>query len=79
MDRLSSSKKVVGIKQTKNAIKGNNAKCVYVANDADPSLTEQVFALCKEYNVEAVAEFSRKEIAKACRVDVPCTTAAIIK
>ena len=48
--------KVIGLKQTVKAIKQNIAKLVYVAEDANSSLTGPVVEICnkKEIDVEYV-------------------------
>ncbi len=80
IDSLASSKnKVAGVKQTKNAIISRQALMVYVAYDADEALTGQITALCEENGTELVSDFSRKELARACRIEVPCAAAAVIK
>ena len=79
MDRLLSAKKVAGIKQTKNAIITGDAIVVYIAEDVDPSIKKEVSALCDENNIEIVSVGSRKELAKACKIDVPCAVAAVLK
>ena len=79
MDRLLSAKKVAGIKQTKNAIITGDAIVVYIAEDVDPSIKKEVSVLCDENNIEIVSVGSRKELAKACRIDVPCAVAAVLK
>ena len=79
MERLITPNKVAGIKQTKAAIKSQNALVVYVANDAAPQAVSEVVDLCKEVNVELVCDYTRKELAKACRIDVPCAAAAVLK
>lgn len=79
MERLASHNKVAGIKQTKAAIKSGEAIAVYVACDVDPSLIAEVVALCEKFSVELVAEPTRAELAKACKIDVPCAAAAALK
>ncbi len=78
MDKLSSAKKVAGIKQTKNTVKHGNAAVVYIAYDADTFLIKELSDLCQQYEVEVISEYSRKDIAKACKVDVPCAAAAVL-
>ena len=79
MDRLNSLSRVAGIKQTKNAVLGGNAKVVYAASDADPSLIAEITSLCAERGVEVVGGITRRELAKACKIDVPCAVAAALK
>ena len=79
IERLNNPNKVVGIKQTKTAIKSGTATVVYVASDADFCAVEEVLSLCKNNGIELVCDYSRKEIARACKVDVPSAAAAILK
>lgn len=79
MDRLSSAKKVVGLKQTKNEVVLGNAAVVYVAYDADAFLIKELLDLCQQYGADVVSEYSRKDISKACKIDVPCAAAAVLK
>ncbi len=79
MERLASHNKVAGIKQTKTAITSGDALAVYVACDADPCAVEGILELCRERGIELVCEYTRKELARACRIDVPCAAAAVLK
>lgn len=79
MDRLGSAKRVAGAKQTKNVIISGNAALVYTACDANPSMIQEISDLCAEYGVEVVSDCSMKELAKACRIDVQCAAAAVLK
>ncbi len=79
MERLISHNKVVGIKQTKAALKAGGADVVYVAADAEPSLVAEIVELCEAGRTELVLGHTRKELAKACKIDVPCASAAVLK
>ena len=79
MERLISHNKVAGIKQTKAAIMSDKAAVVYVACDADPCAVDGISILCGERGVEVVCGCTRKELAKACKIDVPCAAAAVLK
>lgn len=79
MQRLNSSNKVAGIKQTKAAVNNNQALVVYTAKDAGPQLVEPIEALCREKGIELVSDCTRKELAKACHIEVPCAAAAVLK
>lgn len=79
MDKLANAEKVVGIKQTKNAIVSGKAQRVYIASDAMGELVSDLVGLCEEHKVEVISDYNRKEIAKACKVDVPSAAAAVLK
>ncbi|MBQ2614487.1 MAG: ribosomal L7Ae/L30e/S12e/Gadd45 family protein [Clostridia bacterium] len=78
MERLHSAEKVVGLKQAKKAVLSGKAKLVYIAEDADPWVTDPLQRLCKEQGVEVLLVSSMKELAKACRVEVPTACAALL-
>lgn len=78
MERLLSSPKVVGLKQSKQAVAAGKAKLVFAAKDADAWVMEPLIALCKEHDVEVVWVPAMKELAKACKVEVPAACAAIL-
>lgn len=79
MERLVSHNKVAGIKQTTSAINSGEAQVVYVACDADPCAVAGLSELCCERGIDIVSDYTRKELAKACRIDVPCAAAAVLK
>ena len=43
---LASQDKVIGVKQSRRAIREGRARCVYLACDADPSITGPVAESC---------------------------------
>ena len=67
--------KVIGVKQVKNALKSGRADMVYVADDADTSVTQSIFEMCRENGIEPIIVETRKELGRACGIDV-CTAAA---
>lgn len=78
MERLVSPSKVMGVKQTKNAVLQNMAKVVYLAGDADIGFLDEIICLCREKGTEMVYVSTRKELSKHCKIEVPCAVAAII-
>ncbi len=48
MEELKTSPKVVGAKQTKRAVNDGQPPRVFLAEDADPRVTDPVEALCAE-------------------------------
>ncbi|MBQ2451988.1 MAG: ribosomal L7Ae/L30e/S12e/Gadd45 family protein [Bacteroidales bacterium] len=79
MERLITAQKVVGLKQSKKAVLQGRAKLCFVAEDADPWVANPFLALCNERGVEVVKAPSMKELAKACRVEVPTACAVILE
>ena len=49
---LKSAKKVTGAKQVTRALKNGTARRVFLAQDADPRVTEPIELLCREQGTE---------------------------
>ena len=79
MERLKKSNKVVGLKQTMKMVSKNNAEIVYIAEDADSRIIQPLVNICVNEAVEVIKVKSMKELAKACKVEVPTACAAILK
>ena len=68
---------VVGAKQLKKAILGGAARQVFLAQDADPAVTEPLEALCCQNGIPYVFVRSMAELGRACRIEVGAAAAAI--
>lgn len=79
LDRLNTDNKVVGTKQVKRALTSGDAEVVYIAEDADKRIVDEIVTTCKEKQVELVYVSSMKELGKACNIDVSAASAAILK
>ena len=67
--------KVVGVKQTLKALKNNQGKVLYVAKDADNSITEPILKLAKINSLQIVFVDTMKELGNLCDIDVASATA----
>ena len=76
---LKEAKKVVGTKQAKRAIINNEVNKIVVAKDADHKLINELVQLCSERSIEIIYFNSKKELGKACSIDVSAAAAAILK
>ncbi len=79
LSKLSGSPKVVGAKQTKRALTGGTAVAVYLAEDADPRVTEAIRDLSVERNVPVCDVSSMKELGHVCGIAVGAAVAAIVR
>ena len=75
---LSRQKLVVGAKQLRKALKAGTACKVYLAQNADPALTEPLAAMCREASVDISWVRSMTELGKACGIEVGTAAAAIV-
>lgn len=74
-----STTKTIGTKQTVKAVQLGHAKTVFIAEDAEPHVSQPLAALCKEKEIDIVWVKSMHELGKACGIDVGAASAAIIK
>ncbi|MBR6029124.1 MAG: ribosomal L7Ae/L30e/S12e/Gadd45 family protein [Clostridia bacterium] len=72
-----SEKKVVGTRQVLRALKSGGLQRVYVADDADTFLFQQVIRAAEAARVPAVRVASMKELGQACGVEVAAAAAGI--
>jgi len=79
LTNLKCSNKVVGIKQARRAINNNEVRAVYIAEDAEPKVIQEIINLCSEKFIEIIYVSSMKELGKACGIDVKAAVAAITK
>ena len=58
---LASQEKVVGVKQSRKAIREGRARRVYVACDADPAITEPIAASCAQAGIPVEIQSNKLE------------------
>ena len=73
---ISRQKVVVGAKQLRKTVLAGQAKKVYLAQDADPAITEPIARMCLEMRVPFTWVHSMKELGRACKIDVGAAAAA---
>ena len=79
MEEHRESKKVVGIKQVKKALREGRALEVILADDADPALIEPLEGACLEAGVPTTRTASIKELGRACSIAVGAACAAYVR
>ena len=76
--QLQGRKTVVGAKQLKKALLNGRASQVFLAENADPALTEPIEALCLQHHVQCAWVPTMSELGHACGIDVGAAAAAVI-
>ena len=69
---------VVGAKQLKKALENGRAKRVWLAENADPAITEPLEELCRKYNVRCEWVPSKQELGRTCGIEVSAAAAAAV-
>ena len=69
---------VVGAKQLKKALNKGTAQHVFLAENADPNLTEPIAELCEQTGIRYTWVCSMSRLGQACGIEVGAAAAAII-
>ncbi len=78
LDELKTANKVVGIKQLRKALSAGRVKKVYLADDADPMLTQPLMEQCRALQITVVCVPTMKQLGAACNIPVDAAAAAIL-
>ena len=76
---LTNSPKVVGVKQLRKAIGRDEIRRAFLADDADPAVTEPVEVLARERAVPVTRVPTMKELGRACGISVGASAAGLLK
>ena len=75
---LTKQKIVVGSKQLKKAVTAGRARCVFLAENADPALTDPIAEMCSQQNIQITWVRSMAELGRACGIEVGAAAAAVV-
>ena len=75
---LSKMNVVVGAKQLKKAVKASRVRYVFLAENADPAVTEPLVALCADHHIPITWVRSMAELGHACGIEVGAAAAAVV-
>ena len=78
LGEIAEKKVVVGAKQLRKAMQAGRVKKAFIAQDADPAITEPVAALCRQNNIPFDWVKSMTELGAACGIEVGAATAAVV-
>ena len=76
---LMNQEKVVGVKQSRRAIREGRAVKVLLGRNADPALTEPIAQLCRENGIAVEEGFSMEELGKAAGIQVGAAVVAVLR
>ena len=75
---LTAKQFVVGTKQLKKAVKAGRARYVFLAENADPAVTEPLEALCAANHIQITWVPSMAELGRVCGIEVGAAAAAVV-
>ncbi len=70
--------RIVGVKQLRKAIDRDEIRLVFLADDADPAVTEPIEALTQSRGVPVSRVASMKELGQACGIAVGASAAGLL-
>ena len=76
---LTGKKVIVGAKQLKKALLAGRAEYVFLAENADPAITEPIEKLCESTNIQMYWVSSMADLGRACGIEVGAAAAATLK
>ncbi|MFA5577341.1 MAG: ribosomal L7Ae/L30e/S12e/Gadd45 family protein [Tissierellaceae bacterium] len=79
LSKLSTGKRVVGVKQVRRAINTQDIEAVFIAEDAENKVTDEIAKTCEEKHIQIIYVQNMKELGNACKIDVNAATAALLK
>ena len=63
----------------KKILKNEGVKTVYIAEDAEKKITNEILQICNNKNIQVVYVENMKKLGNACGIDVNAAVAALIK
>lgn len=78
VEQLASGAKLVGWKQSRRALDEGLAKKVFLAEDAEPRIQDEILSCCEKAGVEVFRVPTMKELGKACGIQVGAAVATLL-
>lgn len=75
---LSKERMVVGAKQLRKALSSGRAQHVFLAENADPAITEPIAAVCIASGIELTWVATMADLGRACGIEVGAAAAATV-
>ena len=75
---LSRERIVVGMKQLRKALRNDRALRVFLAENADPAITEPLAQLCAEKQIPVTWVAHMADLGRACGIEVGAAAAATV-
>ncbi len=78
LSELCTANKVIGVKQSKKAIRNGRAAKVYIALDAERRVTDPIYELCSETSTPVSEAATMAELGEAVGIDVGAAVVAVL-
>lgn len=77
LTELAGERRVVGVKQTRRAVREGRARRVYLARDADPAVTGPIEKECAAAGIPVERDRTMAQLGRACGISVGAAAAAV--
>ena len=78
LSELRTMDRVLGVKQSRRAIRDGLARGVFLASDADPALTGPLYELCRGKEIPVATQYTMRELGQAAGIQVGAAVAALL-
>ncbi len=78
LEELRSREKVIGVKQSRRAIRDGFARQVFLAADADPALTGPLCEQCRQVGIPISVQYTMRELGQAAGIQVGAAVVALL-
>ena len=78
LNSLRTMDRVIGVKQSRRAIRDGLAREVFLASDADPELTGPLYELCRQGDIPVTTQFTMRELGQAAGIQVGAAVAVVL-
>ena len=75
---MNGRKVVVGTKQLRKALQAGRAAEVFLAENADPAITEPLEEMCRKLHIQITWVRTMAELGRACGIEVGAAAAAVL-
>ena len=76
---LSKKRIVVGTKQLRKALLNDRARCVFLAENADPHITDPIALVCEQKGIPITWVATMADLGRACGIEVGAAAAAAVE
>ena len=78
LEELVSKEKVIGVKQSRKAIRDGRAFKVFLACDADPAITAPLAEACAAQTIPTEGTFGMAQLGRACGITVGASVVTLL-
>lgn len=78
ISKLETQNKIVGAKQVKRALNSSKVEVVFIADDAEKKVTNEIEVLCNIKQIQVIHVETMDSLGKACGIGINAAVAALL-